>query len=228
MKKQMKKLICGIFAAALAAAVFTACTDKNPNETTAQPDGTTVSSPEDQGDITSTRPLEEGDTYAINKISNKTEGDTLPGGYKLVGSKEEEQIKVYSNGESGIRIVAVNYVEDFPEDMASWADSASANIVLNNMMTAKTQFGDPSKATVCGFDAIMYDYDMAYYDYSNYDGTEGNLKTEDEVHSGRNYYFYSEQDAYMISFETLKKDLDEQLANFEKFVADLQVTKTEY
>lgn len=228
MKKQMKKLICGIFAAALAAAVFTACTDKNPNETTAQPDSSVTSVPENQEDITSTRPLEEGDDYAINKITSKTEGDILPGGYKLLGNNEENQIKIYSNGESGIRIVAVNYIEDFPEDMASWADSASANIVLANMMTAKTQFGDPVKATVCGFDAIMYDYEMAYYDYSNYDGTEGNLKTEDEVHAGRNYYFYSEQDAYMISFETLKTSWDEQLANFEKFVADLQVTKTEY
>lgn len=227
MKNQRKKIICGIIAAALAAAVFTACTDKNPNETTAQTDGSATSAPENQEDMTSTRPLEEGDTYAINKISNKTEGDTLPGGYQLIGSKEEDQIKVYSNGESGIKIAAVNYVEDFPEDMALWADSASANIVLNNMMIAKTQFGDPVKTSVCGFDAIMYDYEMAYYDYSNYSG-DGDLKTEDEVHTGRNYYFYSEQDVYMISFETLKTSWDQQLSNFEKFAADLQITKTEY
>lgn len=223
----MKKLICGIIAAVLTAASFAGCTDKNPDETTAQSNGSATSAPENQDDIAiTTRPLKEGDTYAINKISNKTEGDTLPGGYKFLDSNEEYQIKLYSNGTSGIKIVSLNYIEDLPEDMTVWADSASANIFLSNITHAKTQFGDPVKTTVCGFDAIMYDYEMAYYDYSDPNNTGENLKTLDEKHLGRNYYFYSDSDAYAVMFETLEKDWNEQLPNLEKFVADLQIAKT--
>lgn len=233
--QKFKRVICGILAAVCAAALMAGCSDQKENNTgttsaSVQSDGTTApSGAEEDPFITTT--IAEGDDYAINKLTNKTEGETLPGGYQLANYDEALQGKLFANGKSKIIIRAGNYAESFP-DLATWAESTSAGIVLSNITNnaADTLFGDPVETTVCGFDAIRYDYEMIYYEFvGNPDDPNGEpVKSEYARALGRNYYFYSEQDVYVVMFDTAKADWDEQLPNFEEFVADLQVTKTEY
>lgn len=237
MKEQkFKRVICGILAAVCTAALMAGCSvqnDDNAKGTTtasAQSDGTTVP-PDAEEDPFATTTIAEGDDYAINKLTNKTEGDTFPGGYKLMNYDEALQGKHFVNGASKIIIRAGNYAENFP-DLATWAESTSAGIVISNITNnaADTIFGDPVEATVCGFDAIRYDYEIIYYEFvDNPDDPDGEqIKSEYARSLGRNYYFYSEQDVYAIMFDTYKDDWDEQIPKFEEFIADLQVTKTEY
>lgn len=236
MKEQrFKRIISGILAAVCAAALMTGCSGRdgeNTEETTASQsaEATTVP-PEAEEDPFETTTLAEGDDYAINKISNKTEGEVFPGDYKLVNYSEEGQGKHFANGGSKVIIRAGNYSKDFP-DLATWAESTSAGIVISNITNnaADTDFGDPVETTVCGFDAIYYDYEMIAYEFvENPDDPDGEpMKSEYARYMGRNYYFYSEQDVYAVMFDTLKESWEEQLPKFEEFVADLQVTKTEY
>lgn len=236
MKNQNFKRMIGIILAALcAAALMAGCSNQNDDDTAA----TTVSQAADtttvpQGaeeDPFATTTIAEGDDYAINKISNKTEGEEFPGGYKLVNYNEEAQGKHFANGGSKVIIRAGNYADEFP-DLATWAESTSAGIVISNITNnaADTDFGDPVEAKVCGFDAIYYDYEMIAYDFvENPDDPNGEpVKSEYARYMGRNYYFYSEQDVYAVMFDTAKENWEEQLPKFEEFVADLQVTKTEY
>lgn len=236
MKNQkFKRIISGILAAVCAAALITGCSsrnDDNSDTSATSQSADTTSAPAAEGeDIATTRAIEEGDDYAINKISNKTEGEEFPGGYKLVNYSEEGQGKHFANGGSKVIIRAGNYAEDFP-DLATWAESTSAGIVISNITNnaADTKFGEPVEAKVCGFDAIYYDYEMIAYDFvENPDDPNGEpIKSEAARYMGRNYYFYSEQDVYAVMFDTAKDDWEEQLPNLEKFIADLQVTKTEY
>lgn len=234
--QKFKRVICGILAAVCAAALMAGCSeqnDDNANDTTSasvQSDETTVP-PEAEEDPFTTTTIAEGDDYAINKLTNKTEGEILPGGYQLANYDEALQGKHFANGKSKIIIRAGNYAESFP-DLATWAESTSAGIVISNITynAADTLFGDPVETTICGFDAIRYDYEMIYYEFvENPDDPDGEpVKSEYARSLGRNYYFYSEQDAYAVMFDTYKDDWDEQLPKFEEFVADLQVTKTEY
>ncbi|MBQ7981306.1 MAG: hypothetical protein IJ305_06850, partial [Oscillospiraceae bacterium] len=68
------------------------------------------------------------------------------------------------------------------------------------------------------------------YDFiSNPNEPDGEaVKTELYRRNARAYFFYSEQDAYAVYFETMEEDWDEQVKLFEEFVADLEVTPTEY
>lgn len=234
--QKFKRVICGILAAVCAAALMAGCSsqdDNNSDETSSasvQSNETTVP-PDAEEDPFATTTIAEGDDYAINKLTNKTEGEEFPGGYKLVAYDEELQGKHFVNGFSQVIIRAGNYVESFP-DLATWAESTSAGIVISNITNkaADTKFGDAVEATVCGFDAIYYDYEMIYYEFvedpDNPDGEK--IKSEYARSVGRNYYFFSEQDVYAVMFDTAKDDWEEQLPNFEKFIADLQVTKVEY
>lgn len=234
MKNQkFKRIISGILAALCAAALMTGCSsqDGETDTTTAsQADVTSVPSEEAEDPFEVTT-IAEGDDYAINKISNKTEGEEFPGGYKLVNYSEEGQGKHFANGGSKVIIRAGNYADSFP-DLATWAESTSAGIVISNITnnSADTNFGDPVEAKICGFDAIYYDYEMIQYEFvENPDDPEGDpIKSEYARFMGRNYYFYSEQDVYAVMFDTAKADWEEQLPKFEEFIADLQVTKTEY
>lgn len=219
-----KKIFAFVCAAAMMTAVFSGCTKNNGNE-----ESTAQTSESDYS--TDTRPIEEGDDYAINKINNKTQGDTLPGGYKLQDYREEQQGKLYSNGKSRIIIRAYNYNEDL-QDMAIWADQACAVISVGNSMNfaCDTVFQDPENVKVCGFDGIKYDYDIIQNEFVR-DENDPNAtpeKREIERFKARVYYFYSEQDAYAVMFDTMEADWNEQIALFEEFVADLEVTKTEY
>lgn len=233
MKNQrFKRIISGILAAVCAAALMAGCSSQKDNNASETNASDTTSAPADNEAISlETKPIAEGDDYAINKISNKTEGEEFPGGYKLVNYSEEAQGKHFANGGSKVIIRAGNYVEDFP-DLATWAESTSAGIVIDNITSnaMETNFGKSVETTVCGFDAIYYDCEMIAYEFvENPDDPEGEpVKSEVARFMGRNYYFYSEQDVYAIMFDTKKDSWEEQLPNLEKFVADLQVTKTEY
>lgn len=236
--QKFKRVICGILAAVCTVTLMAGCSGQNDdnadaNDTTSalsQSDETTVP-PEAEEDPFTTTTIAEGDDYAINKLTNKTEGEIFPGEYQLVNYDEALQGKHFANGKSKVIIRAGNYAESFP-DLATWAESTSAGIVISNITynAADTLFGDPVETKVCGFDAICYDYEMIYYEFvDNPDDPEGEqIKSEYARSMGRNYYFYSEQDVYAVMFDTAKADWDEQLQKFEEFVADLQVTKVEY
>ena len=241
----MKKfrIIAVMCAAVISAAVFAGCknTSGSGGETTASPSqentGTQVTVGTNdmfnvggQEIITETRPIEEGDDYAINKINNKSPADSLPGGYVLADYSEKEQGKLYTNGKSGIIIRAYNYKEDL-QDMAIWADNACAIMAIANITSAQDSvFEDPENVKICGFDGIKYDYQKIQYDFlpdeNDPDGEP--VKTEIFRYSSRAYYFYSEQDAYVILFDTMESDWEEQSALFEDFVSDLEVTKTDF
>ncbi|MBQ5319875.1 MAG: hypothetical protein J6K17_12340 [Oscillospiraceae bacterium] len=168
-----------------------------------------------------TRALEEGDTYAINKINPKTTGDVLAGGYQLVDENIDAQGKLYMNGGSKVIIRAQNYNEDM-QDMTTWADNACAMMRIANFTSAcDTVFAEPQQVKVCGYDAIMYDYDVIQYEF-----IDNTTKQQIDTFKGRNYYFYSDKDAYVIMFDTNDETYEEQLKNFEEFVDDLQVQKT--
>lgn len=234
MKNQkLKRIISGILAAICAAALMAGCSAQNENtsDTTASQASDVTTVPPDENDPFEITTIAEGDDYAINKISNKSGGEEFPGGYKLVNYSEENQGKHFANGGSKVIIRAGNYMKDFPE-LSVWAESTSAGIVISNITNnaADTNFGDPAEATVCGFNAIRYDYEMIAYEFvENPDDPSGQpVKKEHSRYMGRNYYFYSEQDVYAVMFDTKKENWEEQLPKFEEFVADLQVTKTEY
>lgn len=180
--------------------------------------------------VTETRAIEEGDDYAINKINNISAEDALPGGYVLRDYDETTQGKLFMNDKSKIIIRAYNYKEDL-QDMAVWADAACAVIRISNVTSAcDTKFDEPENVSVCGFDAIRYDDVIIQYEFvDNPDDPNGErVKSEVCRYRGRNYFFYSEQDAYAVMFDTSEEDWDEQSALFEEFIADLEITKTEY
>lgn len=242
-KRNLKKFTAAICAAMLLAAAMSGCSGNNGNDDTTdnetsqtEQSGEEATTTVDLGDdfdqeaVMTSRALEEGDDYAINKINNITQGDILPGGYSLQDYSEENQGKLYNNGKSKIVIRAYNYKEDL-QDMAIWADNACAMILIANITKAcDTVYEDPENVKVCGFDGIRYDYDIIQNDFiaDENDPDAEAVKTEIYRYKARGYYFYSEQDAYVITFDTMEEDWEEQVANFEEFVADLEVTKTEF
>lgn len=162
---------------------------------------------------------------AITKISNKSAEDSLPGGYKLSEYNEEQQGKLYLTEGGMIIINAYNYTKEDLPDMATWADSACANIRLTNIMMygQDTDFHDPENVKVCGLDGIRYDTEIKQYTQFDEDGNkleEGSFRLR-----GRNYFFFSGYNAYVIMFSCYEEDWDEKSAQFEEFVNDLKVTK---
>lgn len=233
----MKKLKLTAFlcAAAAAAAMLSGC-GKNPDVSGESQTETTEAAASagtgDEGDTYfhgETRPIEEGDDYAINKINCRTQGDTLPGGYSLIDYNEEKQGKFYVNGKSQIVIRSYNYKEDL-QDLAIWADQACAITKVNNIVDAcDTFFSEPENTTCLGFDAIKYNYEVVQYEFLNETDDKGNkIKNPIGTYKGIAYYLYSDQDAYAILFDTAEADWDEQSANFEAFMNDLEITPTEY
>lgn len=223
---KLNKLTAVFCAAIITASLFTGCSDSDNSEnktdaSASVTNGTeiTIDSNDDSSVIITTRPLDEGDIYAINKIGNKTEGELLPGGYSLIAKNEENQAKLYKNNYSQIVINAMNYSDSMPE-LASWADSASAGMIIPNIThyARDTKFEDPENVKVCGFDAIKYDYELIQYKFD-----ENDEKIEVGRYKARIYYFYSDEDAYVINFETTAEDWEEQSKNLDEFVADLVI-----
>ena len=160
-----------ITAAAMSAAILSGCSgNENTEESTSASSETTnmvesISAELEQEINTETRPIAEGDDYAINKINNKTSGDVLPGGYELREVQEESQGKMYTNDKSQLVIRAYNYKEDL-QAMDIWADNACAIMKISNITSAcDTVFEEPENVKVCGFDGIRYDYQIIQNDF---------------------------------------------------------------
>lgn len=239
MKKQR---IAALLCAVLAVSVMSGCNSGNDgengtsSETTASSEQVSITAITGIGDglvediETGTRPIAEGDDYAINKINNKSSEDTLPGGYVLQGYNEEQQGKLFANGKSKVVIRAYNYKEDL-QDLATWADKACAIIKIANITDAcDTNFDTPENTTVLGFDAVKYNYEIIQYEFiEDENNPEGEkIKNPIGTYKGIAYYFYSDQDAYAIMFDTAEDNWEEQSAAFEEFMNDLEITKTEY
>lgn len=230
-----------ICAAIISAALFSGCDSQNgeadgsTSSVTSESsvaEGTTVVTDEWglQAVITETRPIAEGDDFAINKINNKSPADALPGNYELQDYTEKDQGKIFTNDHARIIIRAYNYKEDL-QAMEIWADNACALMAIANIVSAQdTVYEDPENVKILGFDGIKYDFQKIQYDFiaPENDPEAEPVKTEVFRFSGRAYFFYSDQDAYIVMFDTLERDWEEQVALFEEFVADLEITKTEY
>lgn len=177
--------------------------------------------------ITETRPIAEGDKYAIDKIDPRSPEGSVPGGYVLSGYEQDMQGKLFNNGKSKIVIRAYNYKEDLQE-LAVWADQACAITKIANITAAcDTNYSEPENITYLGFDTIKYDYEVIQYEFvSGADGQEE--KSERGRYKGIAYYFYSNQDAYAIMFDTAEADWEEQSAAFYEFLDDLEITETNY
>ena len=181
----------------------------------------------DEDKMTETRPIAEGDEYAIDKINPRSPEGSFPGGYVLSGYDQSVQGKFFTNGKSQIVIRAYNYKEDL-QDLAIWADQACAITKIANITSAcDTNYSEPENITYMGFDTIKYDYEIIQYEFiSGADGQEE--KSERGRYRGIAYYFYSNQDAYAIMFDTAEADWEEQSAAFREFIDDLEITETTY
>lgn len=226
MKKNIKSMIAAVLCAAAvlasnAATVF--ATETAPAQAPSE-DGTYTSQIvidellNDLGNNYETRPLEEGDQWAIDLIDATDKNGKLPGGYEMLDYNLTEQGKLYMNNGSKIVIKAFNYNEDL-QDMATWADNACAMIRIKNITSAcDTIFGEPQKTTICGYDAIVYDCDIIQYIF-----TDNTTKEIYDTYKGRNYFFYSDKNAYSIMFDTNDETWNSEIANFEKFMESLVV-----
>ncbi|MDE5577279.1 MAG: hypothetical protein K2J11_07825 [Oscillospiraceae bacterium] len=240
MKRNNKRKLAALICAFAAAAVLAGCKPADGSDSSAQTSadaagGSANAAPAvtDIGDglveemNTETRPITDGDEYAIDKINPKSPEDSLKGGYKMSGYEKEAQGKLFANGKSKIVIRAYNYKEDL-QDLAVWADQACAVMKVANITAAcDTLYGEPENITFLGFDTVKYDYEVIQYEFvSGADGQEE--KSERGRYKGIAYYFYSNQDAYAIMFDTAEANWEEQSAAFYDFIADLEITETTY
>ena len=243
MKRKEIRRLAAVICAFAAAAVMAGCSPnseeagENPSQVSADTSdalGGSIAVTEigdglldDEDAITATRPIAEGDEYAIDKINPKSPEDSIPGGYKMSGYEKENQGKLFANGKSKIVIRAYNYKEDLQE-LAVWADQACAITKIANITAAcDTNYSEPENITFLGFDTIKYDYEVIQYEFvSGADGQEE--KSERGRYKGIAYYFYSNQDAYAIMFDTSEENWEEQSAAFYDFIADLEITETNY
>lgn len=227
MKKQkLTALICA-FAAAAMLAGCSSNPDSGASQTAEASSDTGITGIEadfNEDMLTGTRPITEGDEYAIDKINPRSPEGSFPGGYVLSGYEKENQGKLFNNGKSKIVIRAYNYKEDL-QDLAIWADQACAIMTIANITSAcDTNYSEPENITYMGFDAIKYNYEVIQYELvSGADGSEE--KNERGRYKGIAYYFYSDKDAYAIMFDTAEADWEEQSAAFEEFIADLEITE---
>ncbi len=165
-----------------------------------------------------TRALEEGDKYAINKLIFKEENGVIPGGYTRTEFIEETQQALYTNGKSRVIILAQNYKEDMQE-LDQFADSTSAMMRIRNITSAcDTIFSDPVESEVDGFRALVYDCDILQYEF-----LDETTKRHIDTFKGRNYYFYSDDDVYALMFDTNDEDWEEQSKCFEQFIDAIEV-----
>ena len=146
--------------------------------------------------------------------------------------------KQYSSPYGGIVVKAQNYKEEF-QDLDVFADSGCASIKVNNMLyQADTEFSDPIKTTVAGFDAIRYDYTVTSYifppvtdaDGGYVTGDDGNyVLSEDKEVNGvfvdRVYYFYSDEDVFYIICESKEDSAEEATAAFDQFIESVSISK---
>ncbi len=163
--------------------------------------------------------LAPGQEPAINLIDAEKEGDIYAGDYQLLQVDETNQGKLFVNGGSKIVISAQNDRKNM-QSLDVWADNACAMIRLKNITSAcDTVFGEPQKAEICGYEAVMYDYDILQYRFLE----DGVTREHIDTFKGRNYYFYSDNNAYVLMFDTNDETWNEQVKCFEDFIDTLVV-----
>ena len=230
--KNRKPLKIAAVAAALcmSASVLSGCTGNNDGNSVSETDTSvstaasseataeeTVSIPEMYG----TRGVSEGDVYAINKFTV----DPLPANYVLAQESQENQGKLYLNGVSKITVMACNYKEDFQAlDVAM--ETACVSLKMNNMLyQCDTEFEEPVKTTVAGFDALSRDFTITANEFIKEDPNEegDGVKTPVAWYKSRIVYFFSDKDVYYCIFETVKDDWDSTIGGFEEFIANIKI-----
>ncbi len=220
---KIKKAMALAAALCIAVTMLSACS--NNNDDNVEEVTTTTEATSDmigtEGEIQTTRPVAEGDVYAINKFKV----DPIPAGYQLALKSQEQQGMIYVNGVSKITVMAANYKEDF-NTLAEYAETACATLKLTNMLyQTDTEFSTPENATVAGFDAVKYDFDLTVNDVTEEGEGENTevIKTPVEWYKSRAYFFYSDEDAYYVIFETEKDDWDANIGGFEEFMANVVI-----
>lgn len=241
----MKKHIIAI-AAMMLLGCATGCTSGNssdPAQTTqaAQATGSAAevtppmqdTPPEDDPDDTFSvyygKEVENEADLAIFKISGE-----VPEGWNTL--QDDKDAKMYSSNIGSIRIFAQNYKEEF-QDLEIFADQGCAGIKVNNMMyQADTEFSEPMKTTVAGFDAIRYDYTVKAYQFLYETEADGSQKLDDEgkpimldekvpagTYLDRVYFFYSDEDAFYIMVECPEPYKDQTDPIFDKFIDSVTI-----
>ena len=242
----MDKIKKAFAAAAAVCIIMTGCGKNNDNkddetaETTAaaKPDFSSVTTentaPEIEEETISVytgRAVENEEDLAIFKFNC-----TLPEGYETaIDSAEGKQ---YVSPYGSIVVKAQNFKEEFQE-LEVFADSGCAGIKMNNMLyQADTEFSEPIKTTVAGFDAIRYDYTVTSYifppvtdengEYVVDENGEYVLSENKEIHGeyvDRVYYFYSDEDVFYIICEAKKESAEAAQADFDKFIESVSISK---
>lgn len=230
-------------AAAAVSLILTGC----GNSGNAEVSETTTAAKPDFSTAAETEATAEGDDETVSIYTGKeveNEADlaiyklscTPPEGFETVADGSEG--KQYSSPYGGIVVKAQNYKEEF-QDLDVFADSGCASIKVNNMLyQADTEFSDPIKTTVAGFDAIRYDYTVTSYifppvtdaDGGYVTGDDGNyVLSEDKEVNGvfvdRVYYFYSDEDVFYIICESNEDSAEEAGPVFDKFIESVTISK---
>ncbi len=223
-KPGLIKAIAASAALCLTISALSACSDNNNNGessvTTSAAEDTT-SDTEESISVGTMRPVAEGDTYAINKFTVSE----LPEGYRLASKSQENQGLLFLSDKSQVIVMAANYKEDL-QPLEKFADSGCASIKFTNMISqSDTDFSEPEKTTVAGFDAIRYDYDITVNEFiKENESDEGDgVKTPVDWFKSRIYFFYSDKDAFYFTFTTNAEDWDETIGAFEEFTANIVI-----
>ncbi len=161
---------------------------------------------------------------------------TIPEGYETVVDSNEG--KLYASPNGSITVKAQNFKEEF-QDLEIFADQGCASIKLTNMMyQADTEFSEPQKTTVAGFDAIKYDYNITSYIFLYETDANGEQKkdadgnpiiTDQKEINGeyvnRIYYFYSDEDVFYVMCEAPKDKAEAAAKEFDEFISSVTITK---
>ncbi|WP_432650387.1 hypothetical protein [Huintestinicola sp.] len=238
---KMKKALAAVAAVCL---ILTGCGKSNEEEVTetttaAKPDFSTASAEnaedllgdEETVSIYTGKEVENEEDLAIFKFNC-----TLPDGFETVIDNAEG--KQYSTPFGGIVVKAQNYKEEF-QNLEVFADSGCASIKVSNMLyQADTEFSEPIKTTVAGFDAIRYDYTVTSYIFPPVTDENGEyvmdendqyVLSEDKEINGeyvdRVYYFYSDEDVFYIICEATKENAEAAQAGFDEFIDSITISK---
>ncbi len=237
-KQKTKSILAAILAMCM---ICTACGNKDPEPEsesstliseppmTSFSDGETGPEEEDISIYTG-KAVENEEDLAIFKFNC-----TLPEGYETAIDSKEGKNYISPNG--SIIVKAQNFKEEF-QSLEVFADQGCASIKLGNMMyQADTEFSEPQKTTVGGFEAIKYDYTITAYIFlyeTDKNGEqilddEGNpiITDEKEIHGeyvNRVYYFYSDEDVFYIICESKKENAEAAAKEFDEFIASVSIT----
>lgn len=240
---KMKKILA---AAAAVCLIMTGC-GKNKEEQTettaaAKPDFSSVTSDSENIQSEEVETDETVSVYTGKAVENEEDlaiykfNCTLPDGFETVIDSSEG--KQYSSPFGGIVVKAQNYKEEFQE-LEVFADTGCASIKVSNMLyQADTEFSEPVKTTVAGFDAIRYDYTVTSYIFPPvtdangeyvYDEEGKYVLSEDKELNGefvdRVYFFFSDEDAFYIICEAKKEDSESAQAGFDEFIDSITISK---